>query len=56
LKLRRTYSSFGRTEWAGAGDRYLHGWVYGLKDSTIKPVFEMKAGTPIDEVYRYENP
>ena len=26
----------------------LHGWVYGLKDGIIKPVFEMKAGTPID--------
>jgi carbonic anhydrase len=32
----------------------LHGWVYGLKDGLIKPVFEMKAGTPIDPLYEYE--
>src|SRR5690349_1822643 len=33
----------------------LHGWVYGLKDGLIKPVFEMKAGTPIDPLYQYES-
>lgn len=33
----------------------LHGWVYGLKDGIIKPVYEMKAGTHIDELYEYEN-
>lgn len=32
----------------------LHGWVYGLKDGLIKPVFEMKAGTHIDDLYEYE--
>jgi carbonic anhydrase len=32
----------------------LHGWVYGLKDGIINPVCEMKAGTPIDEVYRFD--
>ena len=31
----------------------LHGWVYGLMDGTIKPVFEMKAGTHIDPIYEY---
>ena len=33
----------------------LHGWVYGLKDGIIKPVTEMKAGTPIDPLYEYDN-
>ncbi len=33
----------------------LHGWVYGLKDGIIKPVFEMKAGTRIDPLYEYDN-
>jgi carbonic anhydrase len=33
----------------------LHGWVYGLKDGIIKPVFEMKAGTGIDEIYEYDD-
>jgi carbonic anhydrase len=32
----------------------LHGWVYGLKDGIIKPVFEMRAGSPIDPLYKYE--
>jgi carbonic anhydrase len=33
----------------------LHGWVYGLKDGIIKPVFDMKAGTHIDELYEYDD-
>jgi len=33
----------------------LHGWVYGLKDGVIKPVFEMKAGTHIDALYEYDD-
>jgi carbonic anhydrase len=32
----------------------LHGWVYGLRDGIIKPVFEMKVGSPIDPLYKYE--
>lgn len=33
----------------------LHGFVYRLKDGIIKPVFEMKAGTPIDPLYQYDD-
>ena len=33
----------------------IHGWVYGLKDGIINPVFEMKAGTPIDPLYTYDD-
>jgi carbonic anhydrase len=33
----------------------LHGWVYGLKDGIINPVFDMKAGTHIDSLYEYDN-
>lgn len=33
----------------------LHGWVYGLKDGIINPVFDMKAGTHIDELYEYDD-
>ena len=32
----------------------LHGWVYGLKDGIIKPVYEMKAGTHINDLYEFE--
>jgi carbonic anhydrase len=33
----------------------LHGWVYGLKDGLIKPVYEMNAGTNLDDLYEYDN-
>lgn len=33
----------------------IHGWVYGLKDGIIKPVYHMKAGTPIDPIYQYDD-
>ncbi len=33
----------------------LHGWVYGLADGLIKPVFDMQAGTSIDPLYEYDN-
>lgn len=33
---------------------YLHGWVYGLKDGLINPVFDMDPGTPIDPLYEYK--
>jgi carbonic anhydrase len=33
----------------------LHGWVYGLKDGLINPVFEMKANTNIDPLYEYHD-
>ena len=33
----------------------LHGWVYGLQNGIIKPVFEMKTGTHIDALYEYDN-
>ncbi len=33
----------------------IHGWVYGLKDGLIKPVFEMKAGTQLDPLYTYDD-
>lgn len=34
---------------------HLHGWVYGLKDGIINPVFEMNAGTHIDDIYEYDD-
>lgn len=32
----------------------LHGWVYGLNNGVIKPVFEMKAGSNVSDLYEYE--
>lgn len=34
---------------------HLHGWVYGLKDGLINPVFEMPANTHIDNIYEYDD-
>ncbi len=33
----------------------LHGWAYRLTDGIIKPVFEMPAGTHIDDLYEYDD-
>jgi carbonic anhydrase len=33
----------------------LHGWVYGLKDGLINPVFEMKANSTIDPLYQFDD-
>ena len=33
----------------------LHGWVYGLNNGIIRPVFEMKAGDHIDPLYEYDD-
>ncbi|HKZ66805.1 MAG TPA: carbonic anhydrase [Chitinophagaceae bacterium] len=40
--------------WAKEQRPDLHGWVYGLKDGIIKPVFEMNAGTHIDPLYEFD--
>ncbi|MEO8861658.1 MAG: carbonate dehydratase [Ginsengibacter sp.] len=34
---------------------HLHGWVYGLKDGLINPVFEMEAQTHIDPIYEFDD-
>ena len=34
---------------------HLHGWVYGLKDGLIKPVFQMAPGSSIDPIYKYDD-
>ena len=33
----------------------LHGWVYGLKDGIINPVFDMGADTKIESLYAYDD-
>jgi carbonic anhydrase len=33
----------------------LHGWVYGLKDGLIKPVFQMGPGSAMDPIYQYDD-
>jgi carbonic anhydrase len=39
--------------WKNENRPDLHGWVYGLSDGIIKPVFEIKAGDKTDPLYTY---
>ncbi|MEO5945288.1 MAG: carbonic anhydrase [Chitinophagaceae bacterium] len=48
-------TSIVQRAWKEGNRPDLHGWVYGLKDGIINPVFEMKAGTHIDPLYEFDN-
>ncbi|MBS1743153.1 MAG: carbonate dehydratase [Bacteroidetes bacterium] len=48
-------TSIVQAAWKSDQRPHLHGWVYGLSDGLIKPVFEMEAGTHIDPLYEYDN-
>jgi carbonic anhydrase len=41
--------------WKNSNIPHIHGWVYGLKDGLIKPIFELPAGSAIDPIYEYDN-
>lgn len=53
LNLAKT--SIIQRAWKNEQRPHLHGWVYGLKDGIIKPVFEMAAGSVIDHTYEYDD-
>lgn len=38
--------------WARKQDVFLHGWVYDIRDGHIKPLLEIDATTPLDDVGR----
>ena len=40
--------------WKNDNRPHLHGWVYGLKDGIINPVFELEANSAIDPFYTYD--
>jgi len=48
-------TSIVQKAWEKEQRPHLHGWVYGLKDGLIKPVFEMPAGTQIDPLYEFDD-
>ena len=41
--------------WKRNGYPHIHGWVYSLNDGLIKPVFELNAGSAIDDLYQYDD-
>ena len=53
LQLSKT--SIIQKAWQNEQMPHLHGWVYGLKDGIIKPVFEMEACSEIDPLYKYDD-
>jgi carbonic anhydrase len=34
---------------------HLHGWVYGLANGLLKPVFDMQPGTGMEHIYEYDD-
>jgi carbonic anhydrase len=48
-------TSIVQAAWKNEQQPHLHGWVYGLDNGIIKPVFEMPAGTPINPIYEFDN-
>ena len=53
LNLAKT--SIIQKAWKNENRPDLHGWVYGLKDGIIHPVFDMRAGSSIDSLYEYDD-
>lgn len=53
LNLAKT--SIVQKAWKHNNRPYLHGWVYGLKDGIIKPVFNMSPGDHLEAIYEYDD-
>lgn len=59
LTVKEQVSNLAKTSiiqkaWAQQEYPHLHGWVYGLEDGIIRPVFEIPARTPLDPIYQFE--
>ena len=48
-------TSIVQNAWKHQQQPHLHGWVYGLDNGIINPVFEMSVGSYIDPIYNYDN-
>lgn len=48
-------TSIVQTAWKNHQRPHLHGWVYGIENGIINPIFELPAGSPIDPLYEYDN-
>jgi len=53
--VRLSQTTIVQNAWLHRNEPHLHGWIYGLKDGLISPLIELKAGSKIDPLYRYEN-
>jgi len=48
-------TSIVQKAWKENNAPHLHGWVYGLDNGLINPIYEMLAGTHIDPIYEFDN-
>ncbi len=48
-------TSIVQKAWKQEQRPHLHGWVYSLSDGIINPVFEMEAGSHIEQIYTYDD-
>jgi carbonic anhydrase len=53
MKLAKT--SIIQRAWKNENRPVLHGWVYGLKDGIIKNLFDMPPGSPMNDIYKYDD-
>ncbi len=53
LNLAKT--SIIQKAWKANNTPDLHGWVYDLRDGVINPVFDMPAGSKVDDIFVYNN-
>lgn len=44
-----------QSAWKNHKRPQIHGWVYGLNDGVIKPIFAMDHNSEIDSIYKYDN-
>ena len=60
LNIREQVTNLAKTSiiqkaWKHEQRPHLHGWVYDLHDGVIKPVMEIAANDPIDDLYQFDN-
>jgi carbonic anhydrase len=48
-------TSIVQKAWKESNTPYLHGWVYGLHNGLIHPIFEMAPGSHLDDIYTFED-
>ncbi|MCC6337671.1 MAG: carbonate dehydratase [Myxococcales bacterium] len=50
-----TKTAIIQSAWKHHRRPHLHGWVYGLTDGLMKPLVTLPPGSPVDEVFAYDN-
>ena len=48
-------TSIVQKAWKDRNGPDIHGWVYGLENGIINPIFEIPAGTHLDPLYEFDN-